>query len=533
MNNKRIKILDSTLRDGGYTNEWEFGEKNIKKTIEKLKEANIELIECGFLSSKKETNSKKSVFQNFNRIKKIIPKEKGESLYLLMINYGDFELKNIPDCNKNLIDGIRVAFHKKDIKKATKFCKSLSQKGYLVFAQMMVTINYSDEEILEAVSNFNKINLESLYIVDSFGVMKKNDLVRIFYLIDNNLKKDISIGYHSHNNLQLAFSNAQRFIEISKKRDIIIDSTVFGIGRGAGNLNTELIIKYLNDLQGFKYEPYPILQIIDEVLNDFYVRNSWGYSLPHYLSANNNCHPNYATYLSDKKTLTVESISEILSNISEKKKNNFDKDYIEKIYINYQKRDIDDKQSITTLKKELKNEEIILLAPGLSLKNNLENIKGQAKRKKIQIISVNFIPKKIPIDYVFVSNNRRFQEFLENNQELEKYKKILTSNIKNKGENQYIINYIKLLNNLSYVRDNAGLMVLELLKKVGVKRVYLAGFDGYSSNQENYLRKEMNIVRRKEVEDKINKGMVKALKKFNKDIKIEFLTPSKYNFNSK
>ena len=100
------------------------------------------------------------------------------------------------------------------------------------------------------------------------------------------------------------------------------------MGRGAGNLNTELFADYLNEYTEEKYIIKPLLQIIDEVLNDFYKRNNWGYSLSKYLSAAHELHPNYASYLEDKNTLTYEAMDEILAAVDEEKKCEFDKKYI-------------------------------------------------------------------------------------------------------------------------------------------------------------------------------------------------------------
>lgn len=106
--------------------------------------------------------------------------------------------------------------------------------------------------------------------------------------------------------MQLAYSNAQTLVGLETNRNILIDSSIYGMGRGAGNLNTELFIQYLNENSDGNYELKPLLIVIDEILNIFYQKNYWGYSLPNYISAVHNAHPNYASFLDDKKTLTVE-----------------------------------------------------------------------------------------------------------------------------------------------------------------------------------------------------------------------------------
>jgi 4-hydroxy 2-oxovalerate aldolase len=101
----------------------------------------------------------------------------------------------------------------------------------------------------------------------------------MFYIIDHNLNKDIALGFHSHNNLQLSFSNAQELILLNSTRNIILDASVFGMGRGAGNLCTELLIQYINENIIRKYDLMPVLEIIDKYIQHLYTKHSWGYSV--------------------------------------------------------------------------------------------------------------------------------------------------------------------------------------------------------------------------------------------------------------
>ena len=116
--------------------------------------------------------------------------------------------------------------------------------------------------------------------------------------------------------------------------------------RGAGNLNLELFADYLNEYHGKNYRIEPMLEIINEYLNDIYKKNFWGYSLPFYLSAKNGCHPNYAKYYNEKGTLTEKAFDELLRTISDDHKNIFSKEMAEKYYTDYMQNYIDDRVSI-------------------------------------------------------------------------------------------------------------------------------------------------------------------------------------------
>ncbi len=521
----RIRVLDCTLRDGGYINNWEFGNDNIKKIILKLFESNIDIIECGFLTQKNDYNPERSIFDKVHRLAEYMPKDRKSCEMLCMINYGEYDLENIANYDDTSIDGIRVAFHKKDLKGALEFCKGISKKGYKLFMQPMVSISYTDTEFINLIENANQIRPYAFYIVDSFGVMKRSDLMRMYYIVDHNLDKNVYVGYHSHNNIQLSYSNAQVLVDLKTDRKLIIDSSVFGMGRGAGNLNTELFVEYLNDTNGGEYKLNPLLQIIDQVLNNVYLSKYWGYSLPHYISAKYNCHPNYSSYLADKNSLTAEDISNILNGLDEDKKNNFDKVYIESLYNNYQAHNIDDSDIKDKLRGIFRDKIVLAIAPGSSINVNMDKIVQEAAMPDTVTVSINFKLEKFDCDYVFVSNLRRYEEMKDK----EEINLVATSNIMTSNNRDYVINYIDLLNNIEQVTDNAGLMLIKLMISLGVKSIKLAGYDGYSyDGYTNYAEKDMAFIKRTVLVDALNKGMKKGLNEFSKQVKIEFITKTIY-----
>ena len=327
-----ISILDCTLRDGGYCNKWRFGHSNIETIISGLETSGIDIIECGYITQKISSYDEDvTQYRTFADLEELIKDKKNNAMYVAMINFGEFSPEDIPDNKSGLIDGIRLAFHKKNAAAALDMCRILKEKGYAVFVQPMLTLSYSDSEFIELIKSINSVKPYAAYIVDSFGSMNANDLMRLFYLADNNLCDEIKLGFHSHNNLQLAYSNAQTLISMPTERKLIIDSSIMGMGRGAGNLNSELIIQRFGD----RYYIVPMLKIIDEILGNFYKQNYWGYSLANYLSATYNLHPNYANYLDDKDTLSFENMNDIFSLMSDEKRFEFDKGYIERIYYDF------------------------------------------------------------------------------------------------------------------------------------------------------------------------------------------------------
>lgn len=519
-----IHVLDCTLRDGGYCNQWCFGFVNAKKIISGLVESNIDIVECGFITNKLEYDPDRTKFSRLEQISKLIPSNHGDKIFVAMMNYGEYNPADLPQCDGSSIDGVRVAFHKKNWYEALEICEKVKEKGYLVFIQAMVSLSYTDEEFLEMIRRVNRLEPYAFYIVDSFGEMKRKDLIRLFYLIDHNLGKTIKIGFHSHNNMQLAYANALALVDMHSERDLIIDSSVYGMGRGAGNLNTELFVEYLNDNAYGKYKLKPLLTIIDEMLNEFYERNYWGYSLPNYISAVHHAHPSYAGYLDGRKTLTVENMNAIFDMMDSAKRVSYDKNYIEELYLQYMTTGKNNSKHKIELEKRLKSKTVLLIMPGKSSVDEKDKIKSFAMKDDVITVSVNYEYPYIDVDFVFLSNLRRYRELPES----AKQKCIVTSNIPGDGV-YFQTKYEDLLSDHEAVKDNAGLMAIRFFMNLEIEGIYLAGLDGYAHDiRKNYGDSNMSIMMKDDMWDAINIGMTEMLGKYSKDVCISFLTVPKY-----
>ncbi len=525
-----IKILDCTLRDGGYINDWDFGYKNIKSILSRLTKANVDVIECGFLEDV-QYNTDCSFFSDVDQIGKILPANKGQTEYVAMTRYGCLDINNLKDYDGKSIEGIRVTFHDNEVEEALEFCKLVQDKGYKVYVQPVGTTSYSDSYLLKLIELVNNLKPYAFYIVDTLGLMKKNDLLRMFYLVDNNLDKDIIIGFHSHNNLQLSFSNAQELIDLHSKRVITIDSSVKGMGRGAGNLNTELITQHLNMINETNYKIDYLLEIIDEIIIPIKQKFNWGYSVPYYLAAINNCHPNYASYLMNRKTLPIKSISNILKNVDPNKSELYDEAYISELYMQYQMHQIDDSLILEKLGNTIRNKNILILAPGNSLRREQHKIESYIRDHSPIVIAVNFDGDDLNSDFCFFSNDKRYQNFIDSvNGLASSYNLVVTSNIKERKEYaDFMVNYSDLLNDTPLVNDNATLMLLKLLKLLEVNRVAIAGFDGFSEHKsENYAEEEMETGLDNDVLKEMNSQIKKVVEDYNNKLDIQFITESLY-----
>lgn len=302
--------------------------------IEKFDEASIDFVEFGFLTNQQHTREQ-SLFSSYDEIKDVLPKKKKASRYVVMVNCGDFDITKFAPCNDENIFGIRIAFHKHQIEEALNLGRQVQKLGYKLFLQPMSTDHYTDTEMMNLIRATNKVNAYAFYIVDSFGTMSGEVVEHLSLLIDQHLDKDIMLGLHAHNNLQLAYSNTLKLINLELNRDIIIDATVSGIGRGAGNLNMELIVRELNLRGQTKYGLDTIVGIYDSYMSKLQMEYQWGYSIPFFLSANLKCHPNYVKFLVSKGITSAKSLTEILEKIEESHKMVFSKDYIRTLYNDY------------------------------------------------------------------------------------------------------------------------------------------------------------------------------------------------------
>lgn len=329
---KQIKLLDCTLRDGGSINNWNFRENSIISILNSLNKSNIEIVEIGFLQNNIENSHDLTITEDYKYFDYILSKINNRNFKAVaMIDFGKFDIKKLPNCNETLIDGIRLMFKKQDLKKAISYSKEIIKKGYSLSLNPVSVTTYTKEDIKELVEYTNLINPSIIYIVDTYGLMDRYETFEYFEELDKYLNPEIEIGYHAHNNLQLAFSNSIEIINSKSKRSIVIDGSLYGMGKRAGNTNTELIAQYLNRNKNGKYNIDELINIIETVIKPMHLDSEWGYSLTHYIAAINGCHSDYVTYLIKEKKLNLKQINKIICELEDIKKLTFDKSYIENI----------------------------------------------------------------------------------------------------------------------------------------------------------------------------------------------------------
>jgi 4-hydroxy 2-oxovalerate aldolase len=525
----KVSILDCTLRDGGYVNDFDFSKQTIKTMVSKLGKAHMDIIECGFLKDI-EYDENKSLYSQIEQITPFITPKKKHTMYVAMIVTGTISASKIAPRTKDSIDGIRITFHKKEMDEAFDLGYALMDKGYEVFMQPVGTTTYSDVEILSLLERVNEMKPYAFYLVDTLGKLYAKQLLKLFYLVDDNLDEDISIGYHSHNNLQLSFSNAQALIQSCGKRNLIIDASVLGMGRGAGNLCSEILAQYMNENVEYRYHTEVLIELVDEYISPISYLHPWGYSAGYFLAATNNCHPNYVGFLLNKQTLNMKQIYQVLKEIPEEERALYNEKLIASAYLKYQENEVDDRETLKSLANLIGKKRIVVVAPGKSVYDEKEKIAEFLEPENDFIISVNSIPEGIASSLLFISNQKRYHQVKkEHGLKDLGFPVMTTSNIDAGKGAEFVVNYSDLVMSDRMISDNACLMLFNLFMKIGIEEIYIIGFDGYHTNVErNYYAKSLINGSDREKLSQINKHIKKYMQKVRAHMEVHYVTESLY-----
>lgn len=283
------KILDCTIRDGGLVNNWDFSVEFVKDMYRGLSEAGVEYMEIGYKNSQKLLKGAEAGpwrFLNESFLKEVITK-KSETKLSALVDIGRVDENDILPREQSLLDLIRVACYVNDLDKGLELVQKFHSMGYETTLNIMALSHVMENELIEAFEEINKSPVDVVYIVDSYGSLDHKD---IEYLVTKfqRLLPEKELGLHMHNNMQLAFSNT---ITGASKGVSFLDSSVYGMGRAAGNCPTELLLSYLKNP---RYELRPVLEIIEKHMVAMREKWEWGYLIPYMIVGALDEHPRVA-----------------------------------------------------------------------------------------------------------------------------------------------------------------------------------------------------------------------------------------------
>lgn len=294
-----IKILDCTLRDGGIVTNFYFGKDVIQNIIDGLYRANVDYIELGYLDSSATYSDGCVVYNHIEEMEEIIPKDRKGIHFVAMCDVGKFNLDEIKPRKNEYIDGVRIAFYKHQIADAVHTAQVFKQNGYKIYIQPMVTGSYREDEFVSMCKQFLPLKPEGFAIVDSFGYMDIKMFQFYYAMLSELLEPSTLMFFHSHNNTNQSLTVAQYILSNIRDHDFVIDASLMGIGKCAGNLHTEHLVKAYNTTRGGSYDADIIIDTITRYIAPLKQLYSWGPDIFYYITAINYMHANYATFFLD------------------------------------------------------------------------------------------------------------------------------------------------------------------------------------------------------------------------------------------
>ncbi len=523
---KNLNILDCTLRDGGYYNNWKFSSNEIKKYLKGAINSNIDIIEIGFHFFDKNTEYGRCAHIDETYLKKFRLKKNNK--ISIMFNASDLikqdsfvvnRLNKVFNSKKKIIDIVRIATHSKDLNKIKKYLDYFKNRGLKICLNLMQINTVSKNDLKNNLKLLSKWkNVDVFYFADSFGNLKPKDVKNICSTIKSNWNKEF--GIHSHNNCKLALKNS---IMAFKNGANWIDGTIQGMGRGAGNVKTEDLLKYFKN---FHYKPDKLSSISKGLFFELKKKFKWGPSNFYKIAAKFNIHPTYIQTLLMDSRYKKSEIKKSILNLSKLDSKGYDPRVLEKISA------VDKNfKGKWNAKNWCKNRNIIILGQGESLKENY-NLKEITKiliEKKPIVLSLNinnFVPEAY-IDYFVSSTELRIltdhKLYSDRNKNLIIPNRILNSISKFNTKNKIYDYGIKIQKNTFKALDKYAILPINLSYAYcmalciigGANKIFLAGFDGYGKNYK--LQNQMLSV-------------IKLIKKNYKKIKLISLTKTQYRF---
>jgi 4-hydroxy 2-oxovalerate aldolase len=523
LNKKNLNILDCTLRDGGYYNNWNFSKKLLNEYINSISKTDIKNIEIGFLTLPFDGQKGITANCDHNFFKKIdVP---GNINLGIMINATDFLNKNeieekqiiktIKKLPKSKVKFIRVACHFKHLFKVTKFFKILKKRGFKIFLNIMQISDISDLDISRTCKVYKNL-ADVIYFADSFGSINEKQFKKIIIKFKKNTT--LELGIHAHDNMKKALKNT---IMASKNGVRWLDSTILGMGRGPGNTKTEELVKsiYGNSSKTTR----EIKKLLPE-FNLLKKKYNWGTNKYYWLSGKYKIHPTYIQMLLSDNRYKNFNYTEVIQNLKKYKASKYNPNTLYLAMDFYQ-----NKSTLKNFsKKEPKiNKDIIIFGNGKSLQNkNVISKKLISQSTKILINRSKYVeddnmdiivychPLRLITDIKLLKKSASNLLLPYNS---------LPNIIKSQIDKKNIINFdLKLGKNIRFNRNSLiipkplGLIyALGYLISRGVKKVYLAGFDGFEAD--NPFKDETQVY-------------INHLKKSFKNFKIISLTKTKLNF---
>ena len=289
-----IRVVDATLRDGGLCNDFFFTDKFVEDLYHNNIKAGVDYMEFGYKASKDMFSPDKFgkwKFCDDEDIREVVGDNSSPMKIAVMADVGRCDYKrDILPKNESPVDMVRIATYINTIPVAVDMIEHCNKMGYETSINIMAVSKNRTEDIRAALDIFGKTPVNCIYIVDSYGAFYPEQIRSFAQMyLEYGEKYNKHIGIHAHNNQSLAFANT---IDALQEGVSYLDCTVNGMGRGAGNCQSELLIGFLKNP---KYMVEPILDHIEKYMLALKADGvKWGFDIPYILTGQRNSHPRTA-----------------------------------------------------------------------------------------------------------------------------------------------------------------------------------------------------------------------------------------------
>ena len=311
-----IKVVDCTLRDGGLVNNFAFTDEFVKNLYRTNIKAGIDYMEFGYKASK-EIFSKEDYgkwkFCDEEDIRAIVGNNDFDMKIAVMTDVGRPDFKNdILKKEDSVIDMVRTATYIHQIPAAVEMIQDAHEKGYETTVNIMAISKVREEDLYKGLELLAESDVDVIYLVDSFGAFYPEQIRRLTdHYMNIAEKHGKKIGIHAHNNQQLAFANT---IEALTNGASLLDATVSGMGRGAGNCYMESLLAFLRNP---RYNLVPVMDFVQKYIREEKEKgNIWGYDIPYLLTGIMNSHPSSAIrFMGNQRNDYSRFYQELLDNM--------------------------------------------------------------------------------------------------------------------------------------------------------------------------------------------------------------------------
>nr|WP_319999871.1 aldolase catalytic domain-containing protein [uncultured Draconibacterium sp.] len=314
-----LQICDCTLRDGGYYTNWDFDQNLVETYFEAMNDIPaITHLEIGYRSLASGSYLGE-YFYCPDYVLKMAREMCPDKTLAIMLNEKDTSPSDLDDllnpC-KSFIDLVRIAVDPKNMERALVLAKAIKAKGFQMGFNIMYMSQWANDT--EFINKLNSLegNVDYIYLVDSFGGVYPEDVKKAVQLVKE--KISIPLGFHGHNNMELGLANSLVALENGCQ---VVDATITGMGRGAGNLKTELLLTCLNAKGNIQFD----FNKLTTVVADFEKLQSeykWGTNLPYMISGAYSLPQKEVMSWISKRRFTTESIINALQNKKDKIEDN-------------------------------------------------------------------------------------------------------------------------------------------------------------------------------------------------------------------